>query len=122
MSPSSKRSALSRGALKQGLGRPKLCPPGIPPIPRSRGFAKPRPFGFQPAGSDRFVGRVPELWAVNDGLKRSANPMLSGVVRSIVQIRGLGGTCKSLLAEEYVLRFGAGFPGGIFWLKAFGSD
>jgi tetratricopeptide (TPR) repeat protein len=83
---------------------------------------QPRSFGFQPAGSNRFVGRAPELWAINDGLKRSANPMLSGVVRSIVQIRGMGGIGKSLLAEEYALRFGAAFPGGIFWLNAFGRD
>jgi hypothetical protein len=86
------------------------------------GLKQPRPFGFQPTGSNRFVGRVPELWAINDGLKQSAHPMLSGVARSIVQIRGLGGIGKSLLAEEYALRFGAAFPGGIFWLKAFGSD
>ncbi len=83
---------------------------------------QPRPFGFQPAGSNRFVGRIPELWAVHDGLKRSAHPMLSGASRSIVQIRGLGGIGKSLLAEEYALRFGAAFSGGIFWLKAGGSD
>ncbi|MDQ6704616.1 MAG: tetratricopeptide repeat protein [Acidobacteriota bacterium] len=83
---------------------------------------QPRPFGFQPAGSNRFVGRAPELWAIDDALKRSANPMLSGVVRSIVQVRGLGGIGKSLLAEEYALRFGAAFPGGVFWLRALGGD
>ena len=86
------------------------------------GFHQPRYFGFQPAGSNRFVGRMRELWAIHDGLKRSAHAMLSGVVRSIVQVRGLGGIGKSLLAEEYALRYGAAFPGGIFWLKAFGSD
>jgi hypothetical protein len=86
------------------------------------GLKQPRPFGFQPAGSNRFVGRIPELWAVHDALKRSAHPMLSGAARSIVQIRGLGGIGKSLLAEEYALRFGAAFSGGIFWSKAGGSD
>jgi pentatricopeptide repeat protein len=86
------------------------------------GCRRSRFFGFQPAGSNRFVGRVPELWAMHDAVLRSASPMLSGVARSIVQIRGLGGIGKSLLTEEYALRFGAAFPGGIFWLKAFGSD
>ena len=86
------------------------------------GLHQPRAFGFQPAGSNRFVGRSAELWAINDGLTRSANAMQSGVFRSIVQIRGLAGIGKSLLAEEFALRFGAAFPGGIFWLKTFGSD
>src|SRR5581483_8544231 len=36
---------------------------------------QPRSLGFQPAGSNRFVGRLPELWAVHDALARSANPM-----------------------------------------------
>ena len=38
------------------------------------------------------------------------------------QVRGLGGIGKSLLAEEYALRFGAAYPGGIFWLRAYGND
>ena len=37
-------------------------------------------------------------------------------------MRGLGGVGKSLLAEEYALRFGAAYPGGVFWLRAFGND
>ena len=35
---------------------------------------------------------------------------------------GLGGQGKSLLAEEYALRFGAAYPGGVFWLRAYGND
>ena len=35
---------------------------------------------------------------------------------------GLGGVGKSLLAEEYALRFGAAYPGGVFWLRAHGND
>jgi hypothetical protein len=37
------------------------------------------------------------------------------------QLRGLGGIGKTLLAEEYALRFGAAYPGGIYWLRAYGS-
>ena len=29
---------------------------------------------------------------------------------------------KSLLAEEYALHFGAAYPGGVFWLRAYGND
>jgi hypothetical protein len=36
-------------------------------------------------------------------------------------VRGLGGVGKSLLAEEYALRWRR-LPGGIFWLRAFGND
>jgi hypothetical protein len=34
----------------------------------------------------------------------------------------MGGVGKSLLAEEYALRFSAAYPGGIFWLRALGND
>ena len=29
---------------------------------------------------------------------------------------------KSLLAEEYALHFGAAYPGGVFWVRAYGND
>ena len=34
----------------------------------------------------------------------------------------MGGVGKSLLAIEYARRFGAAYPGGIFWLRAAGAD
>jgi hypothetical protein len=34
----------------------------------------------------------------------------------------MGGVGKSLLAEEYALHFGAAYPGGVFWLRAYGND
>ena len=48
--------------------------------------------------------------------------MLTGASRSIAQVRGFGGIGKSLLVEEYALRFGAAYPGGIFWLRAQGTS
>jgi hypothetical protein len=33
----------------------------------------------------------------------------------------MGGIGKTLLVEEYALKFGAAYPGGIYWLKAHGS-
>ncbi len=37
-------------------------------------------------------------------------------------MRGLGGNGKTLLAREYALRFGPAFPGGVFWINAYGND
>ena len=72
-------------------------------------------------GSARFVGRLRELWDVHTAL----NPV--GIAEHenanlVVQLRGLGGIGKSLLATEYAKRFGAAYPGGIHWLRAYGFD
>jgi hypothetical protein len=39
-----------------------------------------------------------------------------------VKVTGMGGISKSLLAQEYALRFAAAYPGGVFWLRAHGHD
>lgn len=39
-----------------------------------------------------------------------------------LKVSGMGGIGKSLLAQEYALRFGAAYPGGVFWLRAHGYD
>ncbi len=39
-----------------------------------------------------------------------------------VLVRGLGGVGKSLLAQEDALRFGAAYPGGVFWLRGRGGE
>ena len=44
---------------------------------------------------------------------------ITGAVEGgVAQLSGLGGVGKSLLAEEYALRFAAAYPGGVFWLRA----
>jgi TIR domain/Tetratricopeptide repeat len=74
-------------------------------------------------GSNRFVGRVQELWRVHSGLQSRALPIITGAMaRPLVRLTGIAGGGKSLLAEEYGLRFGAAYPGGVFWLRAFGHD
>ena len=79
--------------------------------------------GARGYGSNRFVGRVSELWAIHSGLQATAFPVITGsFARPLVQLVGIGGAGKSLLAEEYALRFGSSYPGGVFWLKAFGHD
>ena len=74
----------------------------------------------QRTGSARFVGRLGEMWALHSALQASGLGMITGAVSNVAQVRGLGGVGKSLLAEEYALRFGAAYPGGVFWLRGFG--
>ena len=90
-------------------------------IGQGMSFAQPVHHGRQLAGSNHFVGRAGTLWALHDALSKSAAAMLTSQPRSVVQLRGFGGVGKSVLAEEYALRFGAAYPGGIFWLKAYGD-
>jgi len=74
-------------------------------------------------GSLRFVGRMEQMWAVHSGLNDDRAPFAAARDSAgVAQITGLGGVGKSLLAEEYALRFGAAYPAGIFWLSALGSD
>jgi len=85
-------------------------------------LAPPRWLPTQGLGSARFVGRLPELWRLHTALH--PNNTLMTVPRSgpaVALVRGLGGVGKTLLAEEYALRFGAAYPGGVFWLRAYGS-
>jgi hypothetical protein len=54
-------------------------------------------------------------------LQASGFGMITGAVSAVAQLRGLGGVGKSLLAEEYALRFGGAYPGGVFWLRGLGE-
>jgi hypothetical protein len=69
--------------------------------------------------SGRFIGRADALWTLH-GLVQSDKLTVvtgqSGV--GPAQVRGLGGNGKTLLAMEYIARFGAAFPGGILWVDA----
>jgi tetratricopeptide (TPR) repeat protein len=82
-------------------------------------------YGIKPVGSTRFVGRLQEMWQVHSLLRAaevSQVPGASAGNSGVVQVQGLGGVGKSLLAEEYALHFGAAYPGGVFWLRAYGND
>ncbi|MEV5988320.1 toll/interleukin-1 receptor domain-containing protein [Streptomyces sp. NPDC052051] len=67
-------------------------------------------------GSARFGGRLAEQWHIHTALHRHRAPLVSqnGTGRT-AQVRGMPGIGKSLLAQEYALRFGPAFPGGVFW-------
>jgi tetratricopeptide (TPR) repeat protein len=79
--------------------------------------------GGRRSSSQRFVGRLPDLWAVHSHLQASHAVMVSGAAAGsdVALVQGLGGIGKSLLAEEYALRFGAAYPGGIVWLQGTGD-
>ncbi|WP_293993796.1 tetratricopeptide repeat protein [Sphaerotilus sp.] len=99
---------------------------GVPvePLGSLRKLARPAWHGSAGLGSLRFVGRLREMWALHATLQAEQAAMLTGVGGAgrpgVLQVRGSGGMGKSLLAEEYALRFGAAYPGGVFWLRAYG--
>jgi hypothetical protein len=75
-------------------------------------------------GSNRFVGRLSYMWKIHSALTGSGFSLIADAkaASSVAQVQGIGGVGKSLLALEYALRYRAAFPGGIFWLSAFGND
>jgi TIR domain len=92
------------------------------PLPIERPLVRPRWYPLARSES-RFVGRVPDLFRLNRALHRGDHPATSGYFGlPAAQVTGLGGIGKTGLAIEYALRFGAAYPGGIFWLSAAGDD
>jgi len=69
-------------------------------------------------GSARFIDRLSEQWRIHTALVRHRAPLVapsgSGSGRTAL-LRGMPGIGKSVLAQEYALRFGSAFPGGVFW-------
>lgn len=95
------------------------------PLGDLRGLGVPDWYGMTPIGSTHFVGRLKEMWEIHSVLHASDVVQISGVPvgpGGVSQVRGLGGMGKSLTAEEYALHFGAAYPGGIFWFRAYGDD
>jgi hypothetical protein len=85
-------------------------------------LSAPNWYGMTPVGSTRFVGRLAEMWEVHSLLHATAVVQVTGAAVNVGQVSGLGGVGKSLLAEEYALHFGTAYPGGVFWLRAYGND
>jgi hypothetical protein len=95
------------------------------PLSDIRPLDSPAWYGMRPVGSTRFVGRLEELWHIHSMLHAADVVQVTGAPAAsggMARVSGLGGVGKSLLAEEYALRFGAAYPGGIFWLRAYGND
>jgi hypothetical protein len=80
-------------------------------------------FGRRPVGAAHFVGRVRDMWGVHSALTASEIGLITGARGDpALKVTGMGGIGKSLLAQEYALRFAAAYPGGVFWLAAHGHD
>jgi tetratricopeptide (TPR) repeat protein len=95
------------------------------PFPSAGLLIPPNWYGITPVGSTRFTGRLEEMWKIHSLLHAGDVTQITGVAGAtggIGRVSGLGGVGKSLLAEEYALHFGAAYPGGIFWLRAYGND
>jgi hypothetical protein len=70
-----------------------------------------------PQPRPEFLGRLSELWQVHSALRAHAAPLVTGrAAAHAVQIRGMAGIGKTLLAQEYALRFEAAYPGGVCWV------
>jgi hypothetical protein len=86
------------------IGRAKVTRPvrHILPIQRS---LLPAPVG---RGSRRFTGRLPELWQIHTALHAD---VLTGISHAQpLVLHGAPAIGKSLLAQEYALRFGSASP------------
>ena len=92
-------------------------------LPNFRPLDPPPWHGMNPVRYERFVGRFPEMWKIHSALHETRVVQITGASgQDIAQVTGLGGIGKSLLAKEYALRFGSAYPGGVFWIRAFGND
>jgi len=90
------------------LGRPSLIAPppfhGLPDLPERA-----------------FVGRADLLWAVHGALWEQATHDDAVHEPKVVVLHGDSGMGKTSVAIEYARRFGAAYPGGVFWLRGYGE-
>lgn len=71
----------------------------------------------------RFVGRIRDMWRVHSALAATDAAMTQAAAGpGVAVVHGIGGAGKSLLVQEYALRFGAAYPGGVFLLRAGGGE
>jgi hypothetical protein len=79
--------------------------------------------GMRPIQAQRFAGRAKEFWDLHGKLTANRLSIITGVYgQAVAEVRSMGGNGKSLLAREYSIRFGPAYPGGVFWLNAYGHD
>lgn len=68
-----------------------------------------------------WVGRGRELISLFDQLHIGSLEMHAGE-RAPVAVTGWGGDGKTMLAEQFALRFGSAYPGGVVWLSGAAID
>jgi hypothetical protein len=94
-------------------------------IPGHGGRRSPDWYGEWPrVGPKALAGRHRELWAVHSALLRHTAPLTAGdrhPSEATLRLRGMPGIGKSALALEYALRFGAAYPGGMYWFDVSGE-
>lgn len=77
----------------------------------------------QPPAAPRFTGRQRDLWKLQSLLlKGSDSTVTAAAPAGRVCIRGLGGMGKTLLSQQYALRFGWTWPGGVYWFDGRGGN
>ncbi|WP_233521333.1 tetratricopeptide repeat protein [Streptomyces triticagri] len=118
-------SALGRFAARVAAHTAELVDAMSAPRAYPDGRAAPGSWLPAPArtGSSHFTGRLREQWHIHTALHRHHTPLVapsSGGSGRTAQLRGMAGIGKSLLAQEYALRFGSAFPGGVFWFDLHG--
>ena len=76
-----------------------------------------KPSWYRRAGTfhPSFTGRVNEIWNIHCALRNGGTVLLTGAKDEPHGLLGIG---KSILAEEYAMRFGAAYPGGVYWISA----
>ncbi len=80
-------------------------------------------YGRTRLGLDSFVGRTADLWDVHSMLRAPRHAIITGRFgRPVATVCGIGGQGKTMLANEYALRFGGAYPGGVFWLRGYGAE
>ena len=81
-----------------------------------RGSLGPPPWhGTERRGNPRFVGRFETMWQIH------AKVVGENREHATCVLVGPAGAGKTQLAEEFALRFGHAFPGGVFWVRAYGA-
>ncbi len=75
-------------------------------------------YGHSPKPPENYQRRERELWDIH-ALLHPKEPLPAEPEHGpVVVAAGLAGQGKTWLAREYALRFGAAYPGGVFWLSA----
>lgn len=85
------------------------------PIGQVIALDKPSWYGREGLFHPFFTGRIKDLWDVHYVLRGGNTAFVTGAKDEQHGFLGLGG---SFLAEEYAMRFGAAYPGGVYWINA----
>jgi tetratricopeptide (TPR) repeat protein len=92
------------------------------PIGRSAYLTPPPWHGMPLIGYPHFVDRYKLMWRLHRSLHPGVGIPQDNSHVKLVLVHGGHGAGKSALAEEYAYAFGCDYPGGVFWLRAYGTE